>query len=50
MQPEQLCQNGIENEANVYAEVYRLPIGGIILSNPLFSIGIRLALLHPMYP
>ena len=49
MQPEQLSQDGIENEANVYADVYRLLIGGMILSNVLFSIGILLALLHPRY-
>lgn len=54
MQPEQLPQeqlskDGIENEANVYADVYRLLIGGMILSNILFAVGIRLALLHPRY-
>lgn len=49
MQPEQLSRDGIENEANVYADVYRLLIGGMILSNVLFSIGIALALLHPRY-
>ena len=49
MQPEQLPKDGIENEANVYADVYRLLIGGMILSNVLFAIGVALALLHPRY-
>jgi len=49
MQPEQLPKDRIENEANVYADVYRLLIGGMILSNVLFAIGVALALLHPRY-
>ncbi len=36
-------------EANVYADVYRLLIGGMILSNVLFAAGILLALLHPRF-
>lgn len=36
----------IRAEANVYADVYRLLIGGMILSNVLFAAGILLALLH----
>jgi uncharacterized membrane protein len=39
----------IETEANVYSDVYRLLIGGMILSNVLFAAGILLALLHPRY-
>jgi uncharacterized membrane protein len=49
VQPEQLPKEGIQNEANVYAGVYRLLIGGMILSNVLFAAGIALALLHPRY-
>ena len=37
------------SEANVYADVYRLLIGGMILSNVLFAAGILLALLHPRF-
>lgn len=36
-------------EANVYADVYRLLIGGMILSNVLFAAGIILGLLHPRF-
>ena len=36
-------------EANVYADVYRLLIGGMIDSNVLFAAGILLALLHPRF-
>lgn len=36
-------------EANVYADVYRLLIGGMIVSNVLFAAGILLALLHPRF-
>ena len=36
-------------EANVYADVYRLLIGGMILSNVLFAAGIILAMLHPRF-
>ena len=39
----------IRSEANVYADVYRLLIGGMILSNVLFAAGILLALLHPRF-
>ncbi|HEX6502202.1 MAG TPA: DUF1634 domain-containing protein [Terriglobales bacterium] len=48
MQPEQL-DGATQNEANVYADVYRLLIGGMILSNLLFAAGIVLALLHPRF-
>ena len=37
------------SEANVYADVYRLLIGGMILSNVLFAAGIILALMHPRF-
>jgi uncharacterized membrane protein len=39
----------VQAEANVYADVYRLLIGGMILSNVLFAAGILLALLHPRF-
>lgn len=48
MQPEQL-DAAMQNEANVYADVYRLLIGGMILSNLLFAAGIVLALLHSRF-
>ena len=38
-----------QNEANVYADVYLLLIGGMIVSNVLFGAGIVIALLHPAY-
>ena len=40
---------GTEAEANVYADVYRLLIGGMILSNVLFAAGIIMALLQPRF-
>lgn len=48
MQPEQL-DGATQSEANVYADVYRLLIGGMILSNLLFAVGIVLALLHSRF-
>jgi uncharacterized membrane protein len=39
----------VRAEANVYADVYRLLIGGMILSNVLFAAGILLALLQPRF-
>ena len=39
----------LESEQNVYADVYRLLIAGMILSSVLFGIGLVLALLHPQY-
>ena len=38
-----------QTEANVYSDVYRLLIGGMILSNVLFAAGLLLALFHPSY-
>lgn len=34
-------------EENVYADVYRVLLGGMIVSSALFAIGLALALLHP---
>ncbi len=34
---------------NVYAEVYRILLVGMVLSTALFAIGVILALLHPEY-
>jgi uncharacterized membrane protein len=39
----------VRSEGNVYADVYRLLIGGMIVSNVLFAAGILLALLHPRF-
>ncbi|HUO17975.1 MAG TPA: DUF1634 domain-containing protein [Verrucomicrobiae bacterium] len=36
-------------EQNVYADVYRLLVTGMLISTILFVIGIILALLHPQY-
>jgi|YelNatPaOPRAMG01_1025707.scaffolds.fasta_scaffold181610_1 uncharacterized membrane protein len=36
-------------EENVYAGVYRVLLGGMLVSSVLFAIGIVLALLHPSY-
>jgi len=38
-----------ETEENVYIDVYRLLIAGMIISSILFALGIVLALLHPQY-
>jgi uncharacterized membrane protein len=38
-----------ETEENVYIDVYRLLIAGMIISSILFALGIVLALLHPKY-
>jgi uncharacterized membrane protein len=40
---------GEESEQNVYADVYRLLIVGMVASNILFLIGLVLALLHPRF-
>lgn len=42
-------QAGASTEENVYADVYRLLIAGMLASNVLFAIGIVLAMLHPHY-
>jgi uncharacterized membrane protein len=34
---------------NVYADVYRVLLGGMIVSTLLFAVGVILALLHPAY-
>jgi uncharacterized membrane protein len=39
----------LECEQNVYADVYRLLIAGMIASSIMFGIGIVLALIHPQY-
>ncbi len=36
-------------EENVYADVYRLLIAGMVVTNILFVIGLVLALVHPRY-
>ena len=36
-------------EENVYTDVYRMLIGGMIISSVLFALGIVLAMLHPQY-
>lgn len=36
-------------EENVYTDVYRMLIAGMIVSSVLFAIGIILAMLHPQY-
>lgn len=36
-------------EDNVYADVYRVLLAGMVLSTALFAIGVILALLHPAY-
>ncbi len=36
-------------EENVYADVYRLLIAGMVVTNILFVIGLVLALVHPHY-
>ena len=38
-----------DTEENVYVDVYRLLIAGMIVSSILFALGIVLALLHPQY-
>jgi uncharacterized membrane protein len=40
---------GPSTEENVYVDVYRLLIAGMIVSSILFALGIVLALLHPHY-
>lgn len=36
-------------EANVYADVYKVLVGGMIVSTILFAIGVIRALIHPTY-
>jgi uncharacterized membrane protein len=38
-----------EAEANVYTSVYRVLLGGMLVSTTLFAIGLVRALLHPTY-
>lgn len=40
---------GMETEQNVYTDVYRLLIAGMIATNALFLIGLVLALIHPQF-
>jgi uncharacterized membrane protein len=40
---------GMETEQNVYTDVYRLLIAGMVVSTVLFLIGLVLELLHPQY-
>ena len=49
MRPDEIKTSGMRDEANVYADVYRLLIGGMILSNVLFAAGMILALLRPKF-
>lgn len=37
------------SEENVYVDVYRLLIAGMVVSTILFAVGIVLAMLHPQY-
>ncbi|HEU5337569.1 MAG TPA: DUF1634 domain-containing protein [Terriglobales bacterium] len=41
--------NPASTEENVYTDVYRMLIAGMIVSSVLFAIGILLAMLHPQY-
>jgi len=38
-----------QTEQNVYADVYRVLLGGMIVSSALFAFGLIRALLHPQY-
>ena len=49
MKADTVTRAAVDSEANVYADVYRLLIGGMIVSNVLFAAGIVLALLHPQF-
>ncbi|HUN87928.1 MAG TPA: DUF1634 domain-containing protein [Terriglobales bacterium] len=40
-------KQGATAEENVYADVYRVLLGGMIVSSALFAVGLVLALLHP---
>jgi uncharacterized membrane protein len=40
-------KQGATAEENVYADVYRVLLGGMIVSSALFAVGFVLALLHP---
>lgn len=39
----------LDDEQNVYADVYRLLVAGMVVTNILFVIGLAVALLHPQY-
>jgi uncharacterized membrane protein len=39
----------VDDEQNVYADVYRLLIAGMVVTNIFFVIGLLLALVHPRY-
>ena len=39
----------MSHEQNVYGDVYRMLVAGMIVTNILFVIGLVLALLHPQY-
>jgi uncharacterized membrane protein len=39
----------LESEQNVYADVYRLLVAGMVVTNILFVIGLVIALVHPRY-
>jgi uncharacterized membrane protein len=47
--PQKHVVQGKENqtEQNVYADVYRVLLGGMIVSSALFALGVTRALLHP---
>ncbi len=49
MHGEQPDTTSTQVEANVYSEVYRLLIFGMVVSNVLYAAGILLAFLHPRY-
>ncbi|MGZ4816492.1 MAG: DUF1634 domain-containing protein [Terriglobales bacterium] len=45
------AKTGTATEENVYQDVYRVLLGGMIVSSALFAIGLALALIHPQkYP
>ena len=42
-------KQSIAEELNVYADVYKVLLGGMIVSTALFAAGIVRALVHPQY-
>ena len=42
-----LTKPGATAEENVYESVYRVLLGGMVISSALFAVGLGLALLHP---
>ena len=42
-------KQSISEELNVYADVYKVLLGGMIVSTALFAVGIVRALVHPQY-